>query len=240
MTGLSRHVDSPGDTGWTAFDSLASSYERWYRSPVGSFSDRVEHQAIFGLLDPKAGELVLDVGSGTGGYARRLARRGVSCVGLEPSGSMLSVAHQSSWVGGPRFVRGVGEHLPLASAVFDAVIFVTTLEFVRDVDAALSEAARVTKPGGRVVLGVLNARGPWAARRRRSEDAVWKSARFFSRAEIEERLRMFGEVRSQVAVYVPPQLGMAPRSVFTILEWLGARIASSVGAFIALRVDLRR
>lgn len=137
-------------------------------------------------------------------------------------------------------MRGVGEHLPLASAVFDAVIFVTTLEFVRDVDAALSEAARVTKPGGRVVLGVLNARGPWAARRRRSEDAVWKSARFFSRAEIEERLRMFGEVRSQVAVYVPPQLGMAPRSVFTILEWLGARIASSVGAFIALRVDLRR
>lgn len=225
---------------WWAFDERATSYDEWYETPLGAFIDRVEQQAIFDLLGVKPGELVLDVGAGTGRYARRLARRGARCVGLEPSRKMLAVAACTNSPGGPQFVRGVAECLPLATGVFDAVVFVTALEFVRDLDAALLEAVRVTKPGGRLVLGVLNARGPWAARRRRSHDAVWNSAHFFSRAEIEQRLRAFGDVRSRLAVYAPPQLRRAPQSVFTILERLGPRLAPSLGAFIALRVDLRR
>jgi ubiquinone/menaquinone biosynthesis C-methylase UbiE len=38
----------------------------------------------------------------------------------------------------------------------------TTLEFVQDVSAALEEARRVVRPGGRLVFGVLNAEGSWA------------------------------------------------------------------------------
>lgn len=230
-----------GRAPWWPFDERAVSYDRWYETPLGAFADRVERQAILGLLRPVTGERMLDVGCGTGRYARALAGRGVDVVGADPSGAMLTVAvSQYAFHGNPAYVRAVGERLPFAPAVFDAVTLVTTLEFVGDVDQAVQEAVRVVKPGGRLVVGVLNARGPWAARRRRSRDAVWRNARFFRRAEIEQQLRAFGEVRSRLALYVPPQLGRAPRSVFVFLERLGARFVPSLGAFVALRVDLGR
>jgi ubiquinone/menaquinone biosynthesis C-methylase UbiE len=225
---------------WSSFDPLAGSYDRWYETPLGSFVDRVQRQAVFGLLGARPGELVLDVGSGTGRYARDLASQGMRCVGLEPSAAMLAVAQRSAPPDGPSCIRGIAERLPLASHVFDAVICIATLEFVADVDAALAEAARVAKPRGRLVIGVLNRCGPWAARRRRSADAVWKASRFFTRTEMEQRLRAFGEVRSRLCVYVLPQLNRAPPPLLSLVERLGARVAPSLGAFMAFRVDLRR
>jgi len=225
---------------WSSFDSLAEFYDRWYETPLGSFVDRAERQAVFGLLGARPGELVLDVGSGTGRYARELVSQGVRCVGLEPCRPMLAITRRGTRPGGPSYIRGVAERLPLAPHVFDAVICVATLEFVAEIDTALAEAARVAKPRGRLVIGVLNRRGPWAAGRRRSADAVWRAAHFFARAETAQRLRAFGEVSSRLCVYVPPQLGHAPWPLLSLVEWLGARMAPSLGAFMAFRVDLRR
>lgn len=226
---------------WRPFDERAASYDRWYETPIGAFADRVEREAVFGLLQPMPGERILDVGCGTGRYALELAGRGVDAVGVDPSAAMLAVATaRRAPSGRPAYVRAVAESLPFASGVFEAAISVTTLEFVEDVDAALAEAARVTRTGGRLVLGVLNARGPWAARRRRSEDVFWQTARFFRRAELEQRLRDYGGVRSRLAVYVPLELSRAPSPVLALFERLGARFAPSLGAFIAVRVDLRR
>jgi ubiquinone/menaquinone biosynthesis C-methylase UbiE len=226
---------------WRLFDERSLSYDAWYETPLGAFADRVERETVFGLLEPMPGERILDVGCGTGRYALELASCGVNPVGIEPSAGMLAFAiPRSAARSRPAFARGVAESLPFASGVFDAAISVTTLEFVGDADAALAEAARVTKTGGRLVLGVLNARGPWAARRRRSGDVFWQTARFFRRAELEQRLRGLGEVRSRLAVYVPLELSRAPPPAFPFLERLGARLAPSLGAFIAVRVDLRR
>lgn len=225
---------------WSSFDSLAPSYDRWYETPLGSFVDGVERRAILCLLRPRPGELVLDIGSGTGRLCRELTRRGVGCVGLEPSRQMLSVTQATRGHGNPWYIRGVAEHLPLASDIFDAVTFVTTLEFITNVDTALAEAARVAKPGARLLLGVLNSRGPWATWRRRSRDPLWERARFFHAADLKRRLARLGPVSFQSAVYVPPQLRCVPRLLFPILERLGARLAPSSGAFMVFRVDLRR
>jgi ubiquinone/menaquinone biosynthesis C-methylase UbiE len=225
---------------WSSFDSLAGSYDRWYETPLGSFVDQAERQAVFGLLGARPGELILDVGSGTGRYARELVRRGVRCVGLEPSRAMLAIAQRGAAPGGLSYIRGIGERLPLAAHVFDAVTCVTTLEFLADIDAALAEATRVAKPRGRLVIGVLNRCGPWAARRRRSADAIWRAAHLFSRADMERRLRTLGKVRSRLCVYVPPQLHRAPWPLLSLVERVGATVAPSLGAFIAFRVDLRR
>lgn len=225
---------------WSSFDGLAPSYDRWYETPLGSFVDGVERRAILSLLRPRPGELVLDIGSGTGRLCRELTRRSVRCVGLEPSRQMLSVARATKDQGNPWYIRGVGELLPLASDVFDAVTFVTALEFVTDVDAALDEAARVAKPAARLLLGVLNSRGPWPAWRRRRRDPLWQGARLFHLADLQRRLSQLGRVRSRQAVYVPPQLRHAPRPLFAIIERLGATLAPSLGAFMVFRVDLRR
>jgi SAM-dependent methyltransferase len=122
----------------------------------------------------------------------------------------------------------------------DAVLLVTTLEFVSDIDVALAEAARVVKPGGRMVLGVLHARGPWARRRLRSKRGVWSTARLYHRAELEQLLEKYGQVRSRLLVHVPPQLAGAPRPVLAIMDGLLRIVMPSSGAFLAVRVDVGR
>jgi len=53
------------------------------------------------------------------------------------------------------------------------------------VEAAVAELARVTRPGGRVLVGALNPRSPWGlANHRRRRSGAWCHARFLNRAEL--------------------------------------------------------
>lgn len=226
---------------WRTFDEQATSYDRWYETPLGAFADRVEREAIFALLKPQSGERILDIGCGTGRYALEMGRLGARAVGVDPSSGMLAVARvERTAPGGLAYLRAVGERLPFASAAFDAVIAVTTLEFAADVDGMLAEAVRVTKSGGRLVVGVLNRRGPWAARRKRSRSPLWADARFFGWRELQARLETYGNVRGRRALFVPPQLGWVPPPLLGLIEALGGRLARPWGAFIAMRLDIGR
>jgi ubiquinone/menaquinone biosynthesis C-methylase UbiE len=237
----SDRVSRPARQGllWRPFDGAAAAYDEWYESPLGAFAERVERQAVFELLAPQAGELILEVGSGTGRYTLELFHRGARAVGVEPSTGMLAVAQERrSPVDGPSYVRAVGEALPFRSRVFDGVVIVTTLEFASDPDALLSEAVRVTRVGGRVVAGALSRRGPWAARRRRSRSPLWAGARFLMEGELRAMLERYGPVRSRRALLVPPQLARVPSPLLMLLERLGVVLARRWAAFIAVRVDL--
>jgi ubiquinone/menaquinone biosynthesis C-methylase UbiE len=234
-------ADRPTTKGppWRPFDGAAAAYDEWYESPLGTFADRVERRAVFELLAPQAGELILDLGSGTGGYTLELFRRGARAVGVEPSTGMLAVAQERrAPAGGPSYVRAAGEALPFRPYAFDGVIIVTTLEFAADPDALLSEAVRVTRVGGRVVVGALSRRGPWAARRRRSCSPLWSGARFFTEGGLRAMLERYGPVRSRLALLVPPQLARAPSPLPMLLERLGVVLARRWAAFIAVRLDL--
>ena len=178
---------SVGRAAYERFDPLATSYDSWFETALGSFADRAEQGTVEGLLRALPGERMLDLGAGTGRRARALAAAGVQCVGLEPSVAMLRVAARSAFAGGPAYVRGVGERLPFRDRSFDAVLCVNVLEFVTDVDAAVREAIRATKGGGRLVFGVLNSSGSWAAERRRRARNVWTHARFFEPCAIRAR-----------------------------------------------------
>jgi SAM-dependent methyltransferase len=232
---------APPSPRWRSFDARATSYDRWYETPLGAFADRVEREAIFGLLRPQSGERILDIGCGTGRYALELSRLGARAVAVDPSSGMLAAARvERTAPGGPAYLRAVGERLPFVSAAFDAVIGVTTLEFAEDVDSMLAEAVRVTKSGGRLVVGVLNRRGLWAARRKKSRSPLWADARFFGWGELRARLEAYGSVRGRRALFVPPQLGWLPRPLLGLLEALGGRLARPWGAFIAMRLDIGR
>jgi ubiquinone/menaquinone biosynthesis C-methylase UbiE len=224
---------------WQPFDHAGAGYDNWYETSLGAFAEQVERRAVFKLLAPRAGELILDVGSGTGRYALELLRRGARAVGVEPSTGMLAVAQERrAPAGGPSYVRAAGEALPFRPRSFDGVVIVTTLEFAADPDALLSEAVRVTRAGGRVVVGALSRRGPWAARRRRSRSPLWAGARFFTEGELRAMLERYGPVRSRRALLVPPQLAGAPSWLLMVLERLGVVLARRWAAFIAASVDV--
>lgn len=127
------------------------------------------------------------MGAGTGYWLRRLPYP--QKVGVEPSEAMLAVgrrrAPEATWV------RAWGEALPFPGESFDVVLLFTTLEFVEDVERVLLEARRVLRPGGALVVGVLEALSPWAALYRRlGEKGVlpWAQARFLAREDLKALL----------------------------------------------------
>lgn len=102
---------------------------------------------------------VLDVGSGPGELAIRLARRlrTGQVIGIDPSAAMIEVAASRAAQLGPtpvavHFVRAVAEQLPFPSDSFDLVVSTAALHHFRDPGRALNEAWRVLRPGGRLLL----------------------------------------------------------------------------------------
>ena len=91
----------------------------------------------------------LEVGVGTGLVAAALTERGAQVVGVDLSPAMLAKAHARL---GPRVVVGDAMALPVASASLANVYFVWVLHLVGDVPATLAEAARVLRPGGRIIV----------------------------------------------------------------------------------------
>jgi ubiquinone/menaquinone biosynthesis C-methylase UbiE len=115
--------------GLTRFDPLARDYEGWFESPLGAFVARLERDMILKLLRPQPLEYLLEVGCGTGFFLRDVAGTGASCIGIEPSREMLSVA-KSRPVENITYLQACAEALPFRNASFDGVLFFATLEFV--------------------------------------------------------------------------------------------------------------
>jgi ubiquinone/menaquinone biosynthesis C-methylase UbiE len=136
-----------------------------FDAAVGRFKRDVDDEdyrlrAVVRALDGLDRPTVLDLGCGKGRFARRLESSGASVVGIDLSARMLGEAE------GFDRVRGSARSLPFADGAFDAVVAVETFEHIRDVDAALAEARRVLRSGGRLVVidknaASLDARRPW-------------------------------------------------------------------------------
>jgi demethylmenaquinone methyltransferase / 2-methoxy-6-polyprenyl-1,4-benzoquinol methylase len=136
------------------FAGLPQAYDRM--GAVLSFGqDPRWRRALIGAIDPRPGQRILDVATGTGMVAFGLARRGATVIGLDQSEHMLSGARRRAaarpgQADNPTFIQGEAEHLPFADAEFDALTFTYLLRYVDDRAATLRELARVVKPGGRI------------------------------------------------------------------------------------------
>jgi demethylmenaquinone methyltransferase/2-methoxy-6-polyprenyl-1,4-benzoquinol methylase len=131
------------------FDGVAAKYDR--TNSILSFAqDRGWRRATRVALDLRRGELVLDLGAGTGVSTQELARSGAYSVGADLSLGMLQVGHAAR----PEvpLLAADALALPFADATFDAVTISLALRNIVDPDTALREMARVTKPGGRLVV----------------------------------------------------------------------------------------
>lgn len=101
---------------------------------------------------------VLDISTGKGRFAVNLAARGADVTALDIAPQMLALAqHAADEHGvGVQFLQADAEQLPFPDAAFDVALCMEAIMHVPHPQRLLDEMARVTRPGGKVILSMTN------------------------------------------------------------------------------------
>jgi len=139
------------------FDSLAPRYDVM-TDLISLGQDRRWRRIATAALQAHPGDTVLDVAAGTGASSAALAGVGVKVTALDISPGMVAKGRETH----PdiNFIVGDAEVLPFDDGTFDAVMVSFGLRNMSDPQRVLNELARVTKPGGRLVVCELST-PPW-------------------------------------------------------------------------------
>ena len=138
----------PGDV-QSMFDDVAARYDLT-NDVLSLGQDRYWRREVTRAVAAKPGQWVLDLAAGTGTSSMPFQRAGARVISSDFSLGMLTEGTKRY----PQldFVAGDATRLPFADDTFDAVTISFGLRNVVDVDGALREMHRVTKPGGRLVI----------------------------------------------------------------------------------------
>jgi len=213
----------------------ARAYDRWFQTPWGRYAFALERAALERAAGPLQGRLLVDVGCGTGRFTQALQLQGARTVGVDLGPDMLAVAAERA--AGPWLVADAAR-LPFGDRTFDLAVAVTVLEFVADPARVVAELARVTRPGGRLVVACLNPASPWGLfHRRRLRRPPWRHARLLTRRQLLALGGAHGRTRRHAVLFAPGPFPGLTR-VGPLLEAAG-RPLPALGAFQVLVVDRR-
>jgi ArsR family transcriptional regulator len=137
------------------FSSAAGHWDRVREDLFGTTSPL---RALAGLFDERW--VIGDLGCGTGQVTELVAPFVDRVVAVDASREMLQAARtRLRGVGNVEWRRGALEHLPLEDGRLDAALVFLVLHHVADPGAVLTEAARVVRPGGRVLVADMMPHG---------------------------------------------------------------------------------
>ena len=163
------------------FNENVEAYEAWYDTYPEVFQSEVAalKEQLLKLPEDIYG---IEVGLGTGRFAKALGIK----EGVEPSEEMAKKAMKR----GIEIMKSVAEKLPYSDYHFDFILFVTICH-LNDLKMALSEAHRVLKRGGSIIIGFLDKEQTIAKKyeEKRHRSTFFKNATYYSVDRVKELLK---------------------------------------------------
>lgn len=148
-TERARAVVAQRDDPSRAFFSRTA--DRWDEIRAELYGVRADVLPLLGLLEPEW--CVADLGTGTGLFATTVAPHVAQVIGIDRSAEMLDAARQrAEGLDHVEFREGTLEALPIDPGSIDLAVLSLVLHYVIDPGAALAEAARILRPGGRLII----------------------------------------------------------------------------------------
>lgn len=215
------------------FDEWPDRYDQWFETPVGALVKKYESGLILNLLKPRPGEMILDVGCGTGVFTGDILSCGALVAGLDISKPMLDRAVRKAEKLKFHGVAGNMMALPFSDAVFDKVVSITALEFMENGRQAVGELFRVAKKGGVIVAATLNSLSPWALRRKNEAEkgnSIFRQAIFRSPEDMRAIASAEAEIKTAIHFQKDDALEAIPE-----VEREGNKKGFLTGAFLAVR-----
>lgn len=165
------------------FDNYSEDYDSWFEENEKAYHS--ELLAVEEVLPEKRGDAV-EIGVGSGRFASQLEIP----EGVEPSEPMAEIARNR----GIEVTKGRAEYLPLESESYDLAVLVTTICFVDDLGKTFSEAGRILREGGRIVVGFVPADSEIGEfyRSNEADDRFYRVATFFTTETVLEAIRSAG------------------------------------------------
>ncbi|MFJ3670259.1 class I SAM-dependent methyltransferase [Streptomyces sp. NPDC090106] len=144
------------------WNRISSSYQREHDPRIGAAPRlwgmySIPDAQVRALGEVK-GKRVLELGCGAGQWSRALAAEGATVIGLDLSEAQLAAAGGAMGADRYPLVQGAAEHLPFADGSFDLVFCDFGGLSWAPAHLAVPQAARVLRPGGRLVFNVAS---PW-------------------------------------------------------------------------------
>lgn len=178
----------------------------------------MDREAAYVKQHVSADDRILDVGCGVGSLEERFPDHVM--VGVDRSVAMVRAARGR--VPAP-FVAGDATALPVETGTVDAVVFVSTLEFIPDVDAALTEATRVLAGDGTLIALVLNTRSEYVRAN------LQRDGSYFQRMVHRDSEALTGTILEYLEGCRELFLGISDRTVFESTDPSTAAISAVVG-----------
>lgn len=166
------------------FEQNVQEYDQWFDEHQVWFES--ELKALKKAMPGNKDKYGLEIGIGTGRFAEALS---IDC-GIEPSKKMAKMAETR---GIPTRI-GKAENMPFKNNTFYYTVMITVDCFLEDIPKALQETARILKPKGELIIGMIDRDSPLGQQymQNKEDNLFYRHARFHSVEEITEYLKAAG------------------------------------------------
>jgi ubiquinone/menaquinone biosynthesis C-methylase UbiE len=157
--------------------SIIEKYIRFCESVFGD--SLMAAEADYLRKELKGRHNILDVGCGIGTFEQRLSE--LTIIGVDSDAEMIKIARSRTT---NTYCLADANQLPFLDASFDALFYVTSLEFMNDYKRAIDEAVRVLEPEGKLVAMVLNPESKYFQVHYSKEDSYFRRIKHKNLGEI--------------------------------------------------------